>query len=179
MTNGDYVGSGDKFDVLNRSKYSIMKGLYEASKTLKKEINFGVVNFSNVTQFSGLDTLVKIYDTRLHPVNGVSLTPQCGGTQINANVFKTIETQLKRGKTIYTFISDGDIYGNTTSLYNEIDRFSSKKDCSFLYVDVGATTAFGKKIKDLSGRKPSVIYKKVSNIGQIKEQLSDVLIVYS
>jgi hypothetical protein len=174
-----YVGSKNKFDLLNRVKYGLEKGLYEVCKEMRKDLQFGVVDFSDATFYRGLDSLVKIYEARNHPIKVISLSPQCKGTECNSQVFNKIEKDLKHGKTIYTFITDGDLQGDVDSVYRAIERVSSIKDRSFVFVEIGETTSFGQQIKALAKGKPSVLYYRVSNVQSIKDKLSSVLIKYN
>ena len=178
MTSFYYVGSKNRFDILNRVKYGIMKGLYKVCKEFGKDVNFGIVNFSDATQYRGLDSLIKIYESKKHPIKEVSLIPQCGGTCINPRIFKHINKELKPGKTIYTLITDGQINQDTSSLYREINKYSSKKDNAFIFIEVDLFTTFGEKMKKLSKTNNSVIFYHVNNIKSIKEKLSSVLIKY-
>lgn len=174
-----YVGSGNRFDILNRIKYGLKKGLYKVCKELSKDLKFGVVDFSDVTRYRGLESLVKIYEARTHPIKEVSLIPQCGGTQCNHAVFKGIEKELAPGKSIYTFITDGQIYGDTNPLYREIKNFSSLPNHSFVFVEIAEKTPFGSSIKELSKHNPSVLFYHVSRVQDIKDKLSSVLIKYT
>jgi len=178
MTSFCYVGSKNRFDILNRVKYGIMKGLYKVCRKMGKDVNFGIVNFSDTTQYKGLDSLIKIYESKKHPIKEVSLIPQCGGTCLNPGIFKHINKELKPGKTIYTLITDGQINQDTSSLYREINKFSSKKDNAFIFIEVDLFTPFGEKMKKLSKTQNSVIFHHVDNIKSIEEKLSSVLIKY-
>ena len=94
-------------------------------------------------------------------------------------VFKKIEKDLKPGKTVYTFITDGGIYTPDSSLYNAIKKAASGKDNAFVFIEIGSTTGFGQQIEHLSKSNPSVMYYKVNDIKSIKDKLSSVLINYS
>jgi hypothetical protein len=175
----NYVGTGCKFDILNRVKYGIMKGMYNVCTAMGKDLMFGVVDFSDATVYSGLDSLAKVYDARVHPIKTVSLTPQCGGTNINAKVFSKIEKDLAPGKTIYTLVTDGEITGGAASLHKEIERIASKDENAFVFVEVQSSSNFGQMINELSKAKPSVLYFSVQRVEEIKDKLSSVLIRYS
>jgi len=178
MGSKNYVGTGCKFDLLNRVKYGLQNGLYKVCKDMKKDLKFGVVDFSDVTRYRGLDSLIKIYESRNHPIKEVSLDPQCGGTLFSSSVFPKIKKDLSPGKTIYTLITDGDIQGDTDSLYNEIERFSSQKNNSFVFVEVMSNSIFGGRIKGLAKANKTVLYYNVSNIKTIKDKLESILIKY-
>ncbi|MBM3199854.1 hypothetical protein FJZ53_02865 [Candidatus Woesearchaeota archaeon] len=178
MASRSYVGSKDKFDILNRVKYGIKKGLYQLCKELGKDLRFGVVDFSDATVYKGLDSLTKVYESKSHPIKTVSLTPQCGGTQCDYKVFKKIEKELYPGKTVYTFITDGQIDGDIISLYYEIEQFASKENNAFVFIEVDSKSSFGEDVKRLSKANPSVIYHAVKNVKDIKDKLSSVLIKY-
>ena len=178
-TSTSYVGSGNKFDLLNRVKYGIKKGLYHICKEMGKDLLFGVVDFSDSTLYKGLDSLVKIYEARTHPIKEVSLTPQCGDTFFNSKVFDKIKKDSAPGKTIYTFITDGDIHGNTAPLFDAVEKFSSDPQNAFLFIEIASKSRFGEQIKDLSKKNPSVMYERVRNVSSIKDKLSSVLIRYS
>ncbi len=173
-----YVGTGNKFDVLNRVKYGLQKGLYQVCKQMKKDLRFGVVDFSDTTRYSGLDSLVAIHEARTHPVKEVSLNPQCGGTVLNSPVFSRIEKDLAPGKTIYTLITDGEIQGDTDSLYKRIVNVSEKPQRAFVFVEIQSSSSFGQRMKSLSKAKSNVLYYHVSNVKSIKDKLGSVLIQY-
>lgn len=174
----NYIGSGCKFDLLNRVKYGLQKGLYQVCKDMKKDLQFGVVDFSDQTRYSGLDSLVKIYESRNHPIKQVSLSPQCGGTTFNSGVFPRIKKDLAPGKSIYTFVTDGDIMGDTARLYDEIEKFASEKDNAFVFVEIQSASGFGQSIHNLSKRNDSVLYYNVNSVKSIKDKLEKVLIKY-
>lgn len=178
MGDSNYVGSGCKFDLLNHVKYGLTKGLYEVCRGMKKDLKFGVVDFSDTTRYGGLDSLVKVFESRNHPIKDVSLTPQCGGTSFNSGVFSRIKKDLAKGRTIYTFVTDGEIQGDTTSLYREIEKFSLEKDNAFVFVEIDSTSSFGQDISSLSKKRDSVLYYKVNNVKSIKDKLGKVLIKY-
>ncbi|MFA5084491.1 MAG: hypothetical protein WC475_03915 [Candidatus Paceibacterota bacterium] len=174
-----YIGSRNRFDLLNRVKYGLEKGLYQICKEMKKDLKFGIVNFSNITEYGGLDSLVKIYESRNHPVKEISLTPQCGATEINSRVFGKIKTDLAPGKSIYTFVTDGDLQGDTISLYREIENFSSQPNNAFVFVEIETNSIFGNEIKNLSKSRPSVTHYHVSDVKSIKDKLGSILIKYT
>ncbi|MBI5149048.1 hypothetical protein HZA33_05190 [Candidatus Pacearchaeota archaeon] len=178
MTGGFFVGTGNKFDILNRVKYGLMKGLVNTAKKLGKHPKFGIVDFSDMTRYSGLDDLVSIYDAKRHRVKDVSLSPQCGGTYLNSDVFKKIEKDLKQGKTIYTLITDGEVAGDNR-IYSSIQNIASKKDTAFVFVEVASSSSLGQQVKVLAAKNPAVIYYKVSSIKSIKDKLGSILVKYS
>jgi len=179
MTGGAYVGSRDKFDILNRVKYGLQKGLYKVCKEMKRDMKFGVVDFSDSTRYRGLDSLIKIYEARNHPIKEVSLTPQCGGTSLNSAIFSKIRKDLAPGKSIYTLVTDGQIYGDTSSIFRRIEEFSDEANHSFVFIDIGAASSFGGDIKTLGKSKPNVLYFHVANIKSIKDKLGSMLIQYT
>jgi len=179
MTGLQYVGSKNKFDILNRVKYGLHKGLYQVCKDLSKDLNFGIVDFSDRTIYKGLDSLIKLYECKYHPIKVVSLCPQCGGTTFNSSLFKSVEKDLRPGKSIYAFITDGGIGGDTTSLYNEIKKFAKIPGNCFVYVAIGSGGTFGQDMKSLSKKSKSVLHYTVSNIKSIKDKLGSVLIQYN
>ncbi|MBU1849674.1 MAG: hypothetical protein KKH40_03005 [Nanoarchaeota archaeon] len=176
---GAYIGSGNSFDILNRVKYGLKKGLYDVCKKMKKDVNFGVVDFSSSTIYGGMDSLVKLYEMKYHPIKKVSLTPQCGSTLFNTAVFKRIEKDLKPGTTIYTFITDGDIQSSVTDLYNHIQKIASKPKHAFVFVEINYSSNIGASVERLSKVNPSVLFYHVSNAKDIKDKLSSVLIKYN
>ncbi|VVB78013.1 Uncharacterised protein [uncultured archaeon] len=178
MGSKSYVGTGCKFDILNRVKYGLQKGLYKVCKAMKKDLKFGVVDFSDSTHYSGLDSLIKVYESRSHPVKDVSLNPQCGNTYFNSGVFLKIKKDLAPGKSIYTFITDGQIDGDTSSLYRRIDEFSNEGNHSFVFIDVGSASTFGRSIESMGKSKQNVLYFHVSNIKSIKDKLGSILVRY-
>lgn len=178
MTGKNFVGTGNSFDLLNRVKYGLLNGLYQTSKKLRKDMLFGVVDFSNVTEYKGLDSLIKIYESKTHPVTEVSLSPQCGGTSFNSAVFKKIEKDIKPGKTICTFITDGAI-DEEDKVYSSIQKFASNKDSSLVFVEINSSSSLGMMLKEYSKKRENVQYFKVNDIKSIKDKLSSILIKYT
>ncbi|MFC1697868.1 hypothetical protein ACFL1H_06020 [Nanoarchaeota archaeon] len=178
MTGSTFVGSGNPFDLLNRVKYGLKNGLYEICKTMGKDLKFGVVDFSDRTIYSKLDSLIKIYDTKNHPVKKVSLIPQCGGTYCNPKVFDQIQRDLNPGTTVYTMVTDGGISGSI-QLFNKISQVVKNPQTAFVFIEVGLTTSLGNSIEQLSRTYPSVQYYSVNSIKAIKDKLESVLITYN
>lgn len=178
MGSANYVGTGCKFDLLNRVKYGLQNGLYRICKDMKKDFRFGVVDFSDATIYKGADSFMRVYESRAHPIKEVSLSPQCGNTFFNSAVFDRIRKDLAPGRTIYTFVTDGEISGDTSGLFRKIEQFSSQKNNSFVFVEVQSRSSFGAEIHALSKSRKNVLYFPVSNIKSIKDKLSSVLIKY-
>jgi hypothetical protein len=178
MTGPQYVGSKNPFDLLNHMKYGIQKGLYKICKMLDKDFLFGIVDFSDITRYKGLDSFIKIYEARTHPIKEISLVPQCGGTYLDHHVFAKIKKDLKPGKTIGALITDGEIYGDTSSLYSSIVSFVKQPNTAFVFIEIGSSN-FGQQMESLSKTTKSVLYHRVRNIKDIKDKLSSVLITYT
>lgn len=173
-----YVGTKCRFDLLNMVKYGVMKGLYEVGKKLGKDVHFGVVDFSDRTIYSGMESLIKVYDARTHPIKEVSLTPQCGGTSCSSAVFKKVRADLKPGRTVITFISDGEIAGDTASLYREIENFVSEPEHALLFVEIQSNSSFGMSMASLSKKNPALVYRSVHDVSAIKKEMGQILIQY-
>jgi len=179
MTGGpDYMGSKNPYDTLMHVSYGVAKGLDEVCKSLGKDLKFGVVDFSDQTHYSGMDSFRNVYATRDHAVKQVWLRPQCGGTHCSSAVFPKIAKDLAPGKTIYTMITDGDLFGGTDDLRREIDKAASKKDSAFVFIEIGIHSSFGMEIKAMSKHNPAIQYYYVANVASIKDKLSSVLIKY-
>ena len=183
MGNANYVGTGSKLDLLNLVKYGLMKGTYDAAKLLKKDPWFGIVDFSDTTRYEGMDSLIKIYDAKSHPIKTISLTPQIGGTSINTNIFSKIERELIPGKTLWTMVTDGDISGceyqpKSSALFHEIDRLSSQPNNSFVFVEIAHNSELGKVVAGLAKTKQSLDYFNVDNVLDIQAKLGTLLVKY-
>ncbi len=183
MGSENYVGTGSRLDLLNLVKYGLMKGVYDTAQLLEKNSWFGVVDFSNTTRFKGMDSLVKIYDAKSHPIKTISLTPQIGGTSINTKIFSRIEKELLPGKTLWTMVTDGDISGceskpANSALFREIDRLSSLLDNSFVFVEINHNSELGKAVNGLGKKRDSLDYFPVKNILDIQQKLGSLLIKY-
>lgn len=183
MGGHNYVGTGSKFDVLNLVKYGLMKGMYDTARLLGKDPQFGVVDFSDRTKYRGLDSLIKIYDAKSHPIKTISLTPQVGGTDIDTKIFRRIEQELAPGKTLWTMVTDGDISGcgnqpQNSALFSEIDRLSSQPNNSFVFVEVDYNSELGKVVSALANTRDSLDYFPVKNVLEIQDKLGTLLIKY-
>jgi hypothetical protein len=174
-----YVGSENKYDILMRVLYGIEKGLCSVCKMMSKDVNFGVVNFSDVTHYSGTDSLTKIFESRNHKAKTTQLQPQKGNTRLNNGVFSEIKKDLKPGKTVYSLMTDGDIQSDTTKLYNTVDELGREKNTAFVYIEIGEGSPFGEEIQTLSRTNNGVLYYRVKSVKEIKQKLSSVLITYS
>jgi hypothetical protein len=97
-------------------------GLYSVLKTLKAKgkgnnLEFGIIDFSDATQFSGyckLDDLEKFEE--------VALTDQHGGSNVKTSV---LVSALKGGKkTLVLFLSDGEIvFDKDRTSYKEVAKY--------------------------------------------------------
>ncbi len=168
---------GSSFELLLRTTYGIKKGIFEICKKLKKDLKFGVVNFSSATIYSGMDSFVKIYTSRIHKTKQVLFQEQNGGTHIEISVFDKIKKELKPGKVVYTLITDGYI-DNEDAVYKEVEKIALTKENAFLFIEASARSNLGQKIEKLSKTFSNVIYKKVDKIEDIKDQLKSILIKY-
>ena len=178
MGGGAYVGSGSKFDRLNHVKYGLMKGLYTACKLLGKDMRFGVVDFSDITRYEGLDSLIKVYDARHHPIKDISLTPQSGNTKLDLDVFARIRRDLTPGKTIYTMVTDGALENDASSVLRAIQG-AVAKDAAFVLVEIGVRSPLGVAVDALSKTNPAVLYRPVGNVKAVKDKLGSILVKYS
>jgi len=173
-----YTGTGNSFDLLNHVKYGLFKGLHKVCKEMKKDFKFGVVDFSDTTRYNGMDSFVRIFESRSHPIKNISLTPQCGGTCIDSRIFSRISRDLTPGKTIYTLVTDGEIYGDTTGLYTAIEHIVNQPKNAFVFVEINYNSAFGQRLNSLSRRNDALLHYSVRRIADIKSRLGRVLIKY-
>lgn len=168
---------GSPFELLLRTTYGIKKGIFEICKKFKKDLKFGVVNFSSATIYSGMDSFVKIYTSRIHKTKQVLFQEQNGGTHIEISVFDKIKKELKPGKVVYTLITDGYI-DNEDAVYKEVEKIALTKENAFLFIEISANSQLGQNIEKLSKTFANVIYKKVDKVEDIKDQLNSILIKY-
>lgn len=176
---GDFVGSGNKYDTLMRVLYGIENGLYKVCKDMKKDLNYGVVNFSDATQYRGMDSFIKVHESRSNDIKKVKLEPQCGSTYLDNRIFSRIRKDLKPGKTVFTQITDGQIFSDTDRLYNIIDAIGRQKDNAYLFMEIANSSELGSKLSSLSRVNKGVQYYHVNNVKDIKDKMQSVLINYT
>jgi hypothetical protein len=168
---------GAPFELVLRVTYGIKKGLHELCTAKKKDLKFGVVNFSSSTVYSGLDSFTKIYTSRTHRTKQVLFEQQNGGTTLDVAVFAQIAKDLARGRTVYTLITDGEI-SNGDAVFAAVEKAARARDTAFLFVEISTRSELGKKIDALSKKLPSVIYRKVDRVEDIRGSLQSLLIRY-
>jgi len=179
LSRATYVGSGNKYDTLMRVLYGLEKGIYSVCKTMKRDMKYGVVNFSDSTIYSGMDSFVTAFDSRSHDTKTVKLAPQSGNTVLNTDVFKRIKKDLKPGKTVYTLITDGELGNDADDVVRVVDGLARQKDTSFLFVEIDSQSPLGEKLHLLSKKNNGVHSYRVRNVKDIKDKLQSVLIDYS
>jgi hypothetical protein len=173
-----YVGSNNKYDLLMRVLYGLEKGLHSACKTMGKDINYGIVNFSNSTRYSGMDSFVKIFESHSHPAKQIKLEPECGDTILDNRIFSRIKKDIKPGKTVFTQITDGEL-SDTNQLYEIIDNLGRQKDTAYLFIEIDSESDIGSRLKSLSKVNKGVQYYHVRNVKEIQGKLQSVLIQYT
>ncbi len=174
-----YVGSKNRFDILNHVKYGVINPLYRICKELKIDLGFGIIDFSDHTVYRGIDSLIKIYEAKTHPIKEISLIPQCGGTYCNGQVFDRVEKDLWPGKTIQVLITDGGLSGGADTLYNKIEKFVSKPGNAFGMMEVDSSSTLGDQIRALSKTNPAIMHYAVKDVMSIKNKLGSILVKYT
>ncbi len=178
MGSSAYVGTGEKYDVLMRVCYGVARGLVEAARLLRREVRFGVVNFSSATTFSGMCDLATAFAESLNPMKQTLLVPQCGGTTLDVGILAQVEAALAPGRTVYTLITDGEI-DNGAEVAEYLGAWSVRADRSLLFVEVGAAPAVGGQLRQLAAVRPSVACFNVERVEEIGPVLGSVLVRYA
>lgn len=164
---------GAPFDLLLRTTYGIQKGIYEVCTVRKKDIRFGVVNFSSQTIYSGLDSFLTVYVSHTHKTKEVLFNQQSGGTSIDGSVFPRIWKDLAPGRTVYTLITDGYI-SNENEVFTEIEHLARSPNTAVLFIEITTQSELGEKLANI----PGVLYRKVDKVEDIRTSLEQVLIRY-
>jgi hypothetical protein len=173
-----YVGSGNKFDRLQRVLYGILRGLREASRLMGHELRVGVVNYSHLSLWSGFHELTSAYDEHLNEFKELLLKPQWEETVIEPEVVRRVESELGEGKCVHVIISDGDLQqelkvSRVKSYFKEI---AGRKDRGVVFVEIKDSGVFGDFMRGLA-RRPNVYFMHVDEIEEISN-LKEILIRY-
>lgn len=169
---------GAPFELLLRAVYGLQKGIYELCLARKRDLRFGVVNFSTRTVWSGLDSFVKVYGSHTHATKRVLFEQQNGGTELDPGVFPRIEGELAPGRTVYTLVTDGEI-ANEAPLSAEIERIARERDAVFLFLEISQRSELGRKLEALSAARANVISRKLDRIEDLTLSSSPLLVRYA
>jgi len=180
MGNPQYVGTGEKYDTLMHVAYGILKTLKKASAEMKKEINIMTVNFSKGTFLSKPIELNEMYDTPNNEAKIILTGFQSGGTEYNPKTFNEISKKLKPGKTVHVWATDGELNtGCQNETFEAIQKAIQIPEVSFLYFEIGTSSAFGKRIKELSDKYSNIKYYPNTKISDIQNNAMEILLEYS
>ena len=127
MGASNYVGSKSKYDIVNRVIYGLIDGVDYASKKAAKDVNLGVVNFSNNTYWSGFKNIENVVNDSKNEFVKQLLAPEDGGTSFDSKIIDTIEKEKSSGKTCYIMLSDGAI-SSSDETYQKINRLTEDKN---------------------------------------------------
>ncbi|MAF99503.1 MAG: hypothetical protein CMH61_02725 [Nanoarchaeota archaeon] len=182
---GGSPGSGTRFDGLLHIEYGMLKTLYDASEVMDQDVDVWVVNFSSGTSTVGPIDLRTFYDAKTGPEKTTLLTFQGGGTHLNTSIFPTIKQQLKPGRTVWTFATDGDMnnQSNSDDVYRNINRLIMEPEQCVLYFEMFQKGRLGQQIEALQKQqerlgKNNLRYQSVSNLQSILNTSLNVLIEY-
>lgn len=170
--------SGKPLDLLWRVIYSVMRAVHAVCRDKNRDVRFGVVNFSDRTLASRVDSFVKVYASRTHQAKQLLFQDQAGGTRLDIAVLEEVEKQLRPGKTVYTLVTDGEI-SNDGAVKTTVERLAGQPDTSFLYVEIGSQSSMGRQLDELSESLPTIQYRRVADIGEIAEALQTLLLRYA
>ncbi len=179
MGSVDYVGKGEKYDILMRVCYGVATGLDAAARALRKNPKFGVVNFSSGTQFSGMADFRRAFAENFNSQKRTLLIPQNGGTDIDVRVLQQVEKAIPGGRTIYTLITDGEIGATRKPALDVLSAWAGQADHSLVYVEIGKETEFGKGLREAAKTRASITCATVSKVEEIGKILGSILIRYA
>jgi hypothetical protein len=171
------VGSGSTWDALQHVNYAELGALVQASKMMSKNVDLWVGNFSDRTDVVGPVDLHRFYDTPVSDEKKVLLLAQGRGTTLNTAIFPRIQKQLKPGRTVWSFVTDGGI-SNSSAVYNVIDSLTQQKEHCVLYFDMFHQSSLGGQLQTLQTTRPNLGYHKVSDMNQILSSSIKVLVKY-
>jgi hypothetical protein len=174
---GGAPGSGSRWDGLEHVNYGVLKCLYRAGQLTQKEIDVWVAQFSNTTLLSGPFPLAPFYESPKGKGKETLLAYQGGNTILNPQIFPIIKKQLKPGRAVWSFVTDGDIY-NADQVYPEIEKILKEPDQCVLFFEIFYKSSFGTKLRELSRRQKNLCYQSVDNIRQILDHSLEVLVQY-
>ncbi len=183
----NYVATGNKYDLLMHIVRGIANTLIPLSQAMGKEINFGVVNYSQQTVYCGTDSLAKVFNSKYHPIKHALYAPQSQMTLLDSAVFDLIKKDIKPGKTLYTFITDGEpccieLEGCGCGGYEIYEGIldACKSGTGVIYLEVrGKEGVLGKYLKKVQPEYANLSMQMVPRIEDIKDKLDEVLIRYN
>ena len=180
MGNPKYVGTGQPYDTLMHVCYGLLKSMKKAANEMKQEVYVTSANFSNGTILSKPVELNKMYNTSDNEAKIILTGFQSGVTLYSPAAFNQILKNSVPGKTSHVWATDGAL--NTecqTDTYNAIKKAVQNPDTGFLYFEIGTSSSFGNKIKQLSDTFPNVKYYPNVKIQDIQSNALEVLLEYS
>jgi hypothetical protein len=178
MGSGDYVGTGQKYDILMRVCYGVARALAAVVGLLRKDLQFGVVNFSGVTNFSGMRDLVQAFAEHFNPVKQALLQAQCGGTTLDVEVLRQVEAASRPGRSIWTLITDGEI-DNGPDVVQYLGEWSRHAGRALAFIEIGVESQVGKDLRQLAQTRPALACFQVDQVEQIEARLGSMLIQYT
>ncbi len=175
---GSAPGCDSPWDRLLHINYGILKTLYNASKLMNQECDVWVVNFSNSTRTAGPVNLHSFYEAKKSKEKSNLLLPQGGGTELSTSVFPQIKSQLKRGRTVWSFVTDGEIW-NANQVYPHIQQLVGQRENCVLYFEMGHQSTMGRQLKQYEKNRHNLQYHSIKNLSQILNTTLEVLVEYS
>jgi hypothetical protein len=178
MGSNAYVDAGEKYDVLMRVCYGVARGLAAVAALLRKDLQWGVVNFSSVSTFSGMMDFDRAFGENFNPVKQALLVPQSGGTTLDVEVLKQVEAALRPGRTIYTLITDGKI-DNGPDVVQYLAEWSRHARRVLVFIEIGVESQVGKDLRQLAQAQPAIACFQVDQVEEIEATLGSMLIRYT
>jgi len=178
MASQTYVGDGGRYDLLMRICYGVALGLHDATERLGRDLQWGVVNFSSSTRFSGMAPFRDAFGAVAGAVKRALLVPECGGTELDLDVLKSVEAKLAPGSAVYTVVTDGEISGDTAALVGYLVDFARRPDHTVLFVEIACTSQFGSDLRASAAGVPSVACRSVASPEDVEPALGSVLVTY-
>jgi hypothetical protein len=160
---------------LMRVVYGLMKGLNDICKTYDKNIQFGTVNFSTETRFKGLDSLINVFNSRIHEIKKNILIPQCGWTSLETNIIERILQKVGKKKSVLTIITDGEL-SNWQQVYHQLTQVSKLNYIVTVFIEIANESELGKQIK--AKKTKGIEYQYVDQIEDIGKKLKNILVRY-
>ena len=174
---GGSPGCGSRWDMLQHIDYGILNALYTASTQTQQDVDVWVANFSTSTRLAGPLSIRPFYETAGGPDKAVLLVPENDNTTVDTTIFPRVQKQLKSGRTVWSFVTDGDIT-NAGDVYKHIQSLANKRDNCVLFFEISSHSSLGTQVQALGKTKPNVRYQSVSTLSQILQSSLNVLIQY-
>ncbi|MEK6937858.1 MAG: hypothetical protein AABX04_02345 [Nanoarchaeota archaeon] len=174
---GGPPGCGSRFDAVQHINYGLTKSLIAASEKTQKEVDIWTVNFSGNTHLAGPLSLPMFYDTVDNPVKKNMLNYQGGGTTLNTYCVPKISAGLKPGRTVWSFLTDGDI-SNADDVYQTITELTRRPETCVLFFEINYRSKLGERLRALSQTRPNLRYQSIDNLKDILQGSMDVLVQY-